>query len=97
MFWQSLNPNVSPTDCFSFGEGQGHWYGGGESLKVHWPLEKGHILRTPFITGDEGQTEWGNAIKKYFANSNGVVVTISDHTPLFLSIDQEHGLCIQAK
>lgn len=97
MFWQSLSPGVSPKDCFHFGEGQGHWYGGGESLKALWPLEKGNIEWSPFITGDEGQTQWGNAIKKYFANSNGVILTIADHTPLFLSIDEDHGLCIEAR
>jgi len=53
MFWQSLNPSISPKDCFPFGEGQGHWYGGGESLQALWPLNKGHIEHSPFITGDE--------------------------------------------
>ena len=98
MVWQSLHPSISPRDCFPFHEGQGgHWYGGGESLPALWPLNKGHIEHSPFITGDEGQTEWGNSIKKYFANSNGVVMNISDDTPLFVSIDDHHGLCIQAK
>ena len=45
----------------------------------------------------QGETEWGNTIKKYFANSNGVVVTIDDETPLFVSIDHHHGLCLEAR
>ena len=56
LFWQSLHHSVSPRDCFHFGEKDhpiGHWYGGGESLQAHWPLETGHIERSPFITGDE--------------------------------------------
>ena len=60
MFWQSLHSSVSPMDCLSFGEEGdpiGHWYGGGENLQVFpnkaWPLEKGHIEKSPFITGDE--------------------------------------------
>lgn len=104
MFWQSLHSSVSPMDCLSFGEEGnpiGHWYGGGENLQVFpnkaWPLEKGHIEKSPFITGDEGQTEWGNTIRKYFANSNGVVVTIDDDTPLYVSIDHHHGLCLEAR
>ncbi len=44
---------MSPMDCFEFNKGQGHWYGGGESLQAAWPLEKGHIKMTPFVTGDE--------------------------------------------
>ena len=84
-------------DCFHFGHGQGHWYGGGESLRASWPLEKSQVNKSAFITGDEGQTEWGNAIKKYFVNSNGVILSIADSTPLFLSIDSDHGLCIEAR
>ena len=53
MFWHSLHPSISPKDCFHFGENQGHWYGGGESLSAAWPLEEGHIVESPFITGDE--------------------------------------------
>ena len=45
----------------------------------------------------QGQTEWGNTIRKYFANSNGVVVTIDDDTPLYVSIDHHHGLCLEAR
>ena len=32
---------------------QGHWYGGGETLRAAWPLEKGHIKLSAFVTGDE--------------------------------------------
>ena len=60
MFWQSVHSSVRPMDCLSFGEEGdpiGHWYGGGENLQVFpnkaWPLEKGHIEKSPFITGDE--------------------------------------------
>ena len=48
-----MHHSVSPRDCFHFGEDQGHWYGGGESLNATWPLQKGHIKKSPFITGDE--------------------------------------------
>ena len=43
----------------------------------------------------QDQTEWGNSIKKYFANSKGVIMTIADDSPLYLSIDDHHGLCVQ--
>ena len=49
--WQSLNPATAPLDCWPVGEGQGHWYGGGESLKSKWPLDHGHIRMSPFVTG----------------------------------------------
>ena len=53
LLWESLNPSISPKDCFYFGPEHGHWYGGGESLKASWPLEKGQINSSAFITGDE--------------------------------------------
>ena len=97
-FWQSLDKAISPMDCFPVGgQDDGHWYGGGESLKASWPLEKAHIGLSPFVTGDEGQTEWGNVIRKFFLNSKGVSITIEDHTPLFVSINETGGLCIQAR
>ena len=47
----------------------------------------------------QGQTEWGNAIRKYFVNSRGVSLKVADHTPLFVSVNdpKESGLCLQAR
>ena len=47
----------------------------------------------------QGETEWGNVIKKYFLNNRGLSITIEDHTPLFVSVNdpEDSGLCIQAK
>ena len=53
---------------------------------------------SPFVTGDEDQTEWGNVIKKYFINSRGLSLMVEDTTPLSVSLnDQGHsGLCLKA-
>ena len=53
--WQSLSPDVSPMDCYPVGDNfrQGHWYGGGETTSGKWPLDKGQIQLSAFITGDE--------------------------------------------
>ena len=52
--WQSLDKHVSPMDCFPIGEeGQGHWYGGGETLTGAWPIDKGTVKLSAFVTGDE--------------------------------------------
>ena len=60
----------------------------------HFPL-----TRTPSSTWFQGRTQWGNVIKKYFLNSRGLSLTVADHTPLFVSFnDDEHpGLCLQAR
>ena len=96
--WQALSEHISPQDCWPVGEGAGHWYGGGESLSSRWPLDQGHINMSPFVTGDEDQTEWGNVIKKYFINSRGLSLMVEDTTPLSVSLnDQGHsGLCLKA-
>ncbi|XP_040580468.1 myogenesis-regulating glycosidase isoform X2 [Lepeophtheirus salmonis] len=96
LHWQSLHEDVSPIDCFPVGKDHGHWYGGGETAGAAWPLDKGQIRNSPFVTGDEDNTEWGNVIKKYFLNSKGFSLTIEDHTPLFVSMN-ESKFCIQAR
>ena len=41
----------------------GNWYGGGESLNAAWPLEKGHIKLSAFVTGDEVRVLAPNKIR----------------------------------
>merc|ERR1712142_10660 len=103
VMWTALNKNTSPIDCWPVGPYHGHWYGGGESLVSKWPLDNGRIKLSPFVTGDEDQTEWGNVIRKFFINSQGISITIEDDTPLSVSLNDEHnvagghrGLCFQA-
>jgi len=103
VMWTALNKDTSPIDCWPVGPSNGHWYGGGESLMSKWPLDNGHIKLSPFVTGDEDQTEWGNVIRKFFINSQGISITIEDETPLSVSLnDQDNeagghrGLCFQA-
>jgi len=67
-------------------------------LVSHWPLDSGHVTMSPFVTGDEDQTMWGNVIRKYFINSRGLSINIADETPLSVSLNDgpEQGLCFQA-
>jgi len=98
--WKSLSTKATPLlDCWPIGPDAGHWYGGGESLEAKYPLEEGRVRLSPFVTGDEEQTEWGNSIRKYFINSRGLSITVSDDTPLSVSINDdglENRLCLQA-
>ena len=102
VIWTALNKDTSPMDCWPVGPLNGHWYGGGESLMSKWPLDNGRIKLSPFVTGDEDQTEWGNVIRKFFINSHGVSITIEDGTPLSVSLNDNetagpnNGLCFQA-
>eukprot|EP00092_Neocalanus_flemingeri_P006045 GFUD01006514.1.p1 GENE.GFUD01006514.1~~GFUD01006514.1.p1 ORF type:complete len:810 (-),score=153.12 GFUD01006514.1:109-2538(-) len=103
VMWTALNKDTSPMDCWPIGPLNGHWYGGGERLMSKWPIDKGRIKLSPFVTGDEDQTEWGNVIRKFFINSQGISITIEDDTPLSVSLNDHdnetaghHGLCFQA-
>jgi len=97
VMWTALDKDMSPMDCWPVGASNGHWYGGGESLMSKLPLDNGRIKLSPFVTGDEDQTEWGNVIRKFFINSKGISITIEDDTPLSVSLNDDHdGLCLQA-
>jgi len=103
VMWTALNKENFPIDCWPVGPLNGHWYGGGESLVSKWPLDNGRIKMSPFVTGDEDQTEWGNVIRKFFINSQGISITIEDDTPLSVSLndqanedDGHRGLCFRA-
>nr|XP_022900826.1 uncharacterized family 31 glucosidase KIAA1161 isoform X2 [Onthophagus taurus] len=98
--WISLNEKVEPTDCFDLVPGE-YWYGGGQNQDVSWPLNKLNHDFVPFITGSIEKHQWGNVLKRYFINSRGVAIFISDSAPLYISIKNSTGLikqfCLKAK
>ncbi|GFG36654.1 hypothetical protein Cfor_09395 [Coptotermes formosanus] len=95
--WESLMLDFYPTDCYDWSGG--HWYGGGQTQEMAWPIEKGSVKLSPFVTGDIRQHQWGNVLKRYFINSNGVTVFIDPDTPLYISVNSEHPhqFCLQAR
>lgn len=97
--WESLMSDFYPTDCYDWSDGRGHWYGGGQTNKMAWPIEKGSVAMSPFITGDIREHVWGNVLKRYFINSNGVTVFVDPDTPLYVSMnsDHPHKFCLQAR
>ncbi|XP_073978465.1 myogenesis-regulating glycosidase isoform X2 [Rhodnius prolixus] len=97
--WQSLHPDTILTDCFENGGQYGHWYGGGRTLGMAWPVELGQVEMSAFVTGHIGRHRWGSVLKRYFINSKGVALYIDPNTPLYVSInaDEEASLCLQAR
>ncbi|XP_021930514.1 uncharacterized family 31 glucosidase KIAA1161 isoform X2 [Zootermopsis nevadensis] len=97
--WESLMWDFYPTDCYDWSDGRGHWYGGGQTNKMAWPIEKGSVAMSPFITGDIREHVWGNVLKRYFINSNGITVFVDPDTPLYVSVnsDHPHQFCLQAR
>ncbi|KAK7791068.1 hypothetical protein R5R35_007157 [Gryllus longicercus] len=99
IIWTSLSEDLAPTDCYDWTSEYGHWYGGGQTPNMQWPVERGEIKMAPFITGDTSKHQWGNVVKRYFINSNGVVLFVDPSTPLYISINETYSkkFCLQAK
>ncbi|XP_015429221.1 PREDICTED: uncharacterized family 31 glucosidase KIAA1161 isoform X1 [Dufourea novaeangliae] len=97
--WQSLNPNYNPTDCFDWSSKRGHWYGAGQVQNMRYPLERGRLDLSPFITGDIAKHPFGNVLKRYFLNSKGATILVDPATPLYVSINanRTNDFCLQAK
>ncbi|XP_053985952.1 uncharacterized protein LOC128880184 isoform X2 [Hylaeus volcanicus] len=97
--WQSLNPYYNPTDCFDWSSKRGHWYGAGQVQNIPYPLERGRLDSSPFITGDIAKHPFGNVLKRYFLNSKGATILVDPKTPLYVSINanRSNDFCLQAK
>lgn len=100
--WVALADDVFPTDCFDLTTAAGagsHWYGGGHSAGMRWPLEAGRVSWAPFLTGDSVRRDhqWGNVLKRFFISSKGVAITVDPLTPLHVSANQynHRELCLQ--
>ncbi|XKL69058.1 hypothetical protein PGB90_006827 [Kerria lacca] len=97
--WYNLSSKVHPTDCYEDGYQYGHWYGGGRTLGMAWPVELGRVEMSPFITGHIGHHRWGAVLKRYFINSKGVAISVDPQSALYVSINagKENRLCLKGK
>lgn len=97
--WQSLSPYYNPKDCFDWSTKRGHWYGAGQIQSMSYPLERGRLDLSPFITGDIRKHPFGNVLKRYFLNSKGATILVDPETPLYVSINANRStdFCLQAK
>ncbi|XP_066586866.1 uncharacterized protein [Prorops nasuta] len=97
--WQSLSPYYNPKDCFDWSPKRGHWYGAGQINHMAYPLERGKLNLSPFISGDIRKHPFGNVLKRYFLNSKGATILVDPATPLYVSINanQTTDFCLQAK
>ncbi|KAL6446576.1 hypothetical protein ACFW04_001242 [Cataglyphis niger] len=97
--WQSLSPYYNPKDCFDWSSKRGHWYGAGQIENMAYPLERGRLELSPFITGDVRKHSFGNVLKRYFLNSKGATILVDPETPLYVSINanRTNDFCLQAK
>lgn len=112
--WEPLDEHIRAMDCYKMDVGV-HWFGGGLTHDNAWPLEEADVPLTPFVTGQGrmrgGQkrgkesssssslSPWGNVLRRYFINSNGVAIEVDKDSPLYVSINanQSKEFCMKAR
>ncbi|ODM99434.1 hypothetical protein Ocin01_07257 [Orchesella cincta] len=92
IYWEALNAQFPLQDCYDMGEQRGgYFYGGGEMERDQWPLNKTVVPYLPFVTGTKVETDgvfqWGRSLRRYYVNSEGAAIKITDKSPLFVSIN----------
>ncbi|CAH4023361.1 myogenesis-regulating glycosidase isoform X2 [Pieris brassicae] len=96
--WKALRNDIAPMDCFDWSETKVHWYGGGQSANLTWPLDSGSIEFTPFITGDMQKNQFGNVLTRYLINSKGAAIIVDEETPLYLAVNNRNKqICVKAQ
>lgn len=66
-------------DTFDLGSG-GHWYGQGELIHQHHPLETASLWEAPLITWDNGPTGLGDIQEPSWITSSGAVIVMDNPT-----------------
>ncbi|XP_030569080.1 myogenesis-regulating glycosidase isoform X2 [Drosophila novamexicana] len=95
--WQALRPGLLPTDCYELKRDNGLWFGGGITKGQEWSLSYANFDFMPYASGDHKVHQFGNAVKRYFINSIGVAMQVSERTPLQLGINRtENQFCLRA-
>ncbi|XP_032593783.1 myogenesis-regulating glycosidase isoform X2 [Drosophila grimshawi] len=95
--WQALTPGLLPTDCYELKRDNGLWFGGGITKGQEWSLSYANFDFMPYASGDSKVHQFGNGVKRYFINSIGVAMQVSERTPLQLSINRtENQFCLRA-
>lgn len=84
--WTSLDAHTDPRDCFELREA--HWFGGGQLRAQPWPLERGSVSNTPYLSSTSGQWPWGSVLERYWLSSRGVAIVGDDVSPLHVSLNE---------
>ncbi|XP_030378156.1 myogenesis-regulating glycosidase isoform X2 [Scaptodrosophila lebanonensis] len=97
MQWQALIPGLLPTDCYELQRDNGLWFGGGITKGQEWSLSYANFDFKPYASGDIKVHQFGNGVKRYFINSIGVAMQVSEQTPLQIGINRTaNQFCLRA-
>ncbi|XP_067840891.1 myogenesis-regulating glycosidase [Heptranchias perlo] len=79
----------------------GHWYGGAETSRQHWPIKISDVVDPkPYVTGDvySKREGFGGILERYWVSSKSVAIRVNDSVPLHVgwnSSDKE-AFCLHA-
>lgn len=76
--WQALREGLLPTDCYELKRDNGLWFGGGVTKGQEWSLSYANFDFAPYASGDSKVHQFGNGVKRYFINSIGVAMQVSE-------------------
>lgn len=65
----------------------GHWYGGAELVRQHWPLETLRWELTPYHVTDNGATGLGNVLHPMWSTSSGATIAVEPTLPLVVGLN----------
>ncbi|XP_002125217.2 myogenesis-regulating glycosidase-like [Ciona intestinalis] len=94
-----LSDKVEVKDCLAMNttnEDHVFWYGGAEMITQKWPLNEINMKRGAAFLSSDLPKRYGNVLERYFLSSNGVAVYINQDAPLYVSIDLNQGICLEA-
>ncbi|XP_017054654.1 myogenesis-regulating glycosidase isoform X2 [Drosophila ficusphila] len=95
--WQALADGLLPTDCYELKRDNGLWFGGGVTKGQEWSLSYANFEFAPYASGDSKVQQFGNGVKRYFINSIGVAMQVSERSPLQLGVNRtENRFCLRA-
>lgn len=91
---RTLNKGKEVSDCFEFGET--NWWGGPEQKYQYYPVQKLTLTDYDYLPKELDSSA---IMERYWLNSDGMFVYISDKTPLFINQNslRANHLCFTAK
>ncbi|XP_044254381.1 myogenesis-regulating glycosidase [Tribolium madens] len=95
IYWESSNLEKEFRDCLDLNGSNTNWFGGPEKWQADWPVEKTVIDNRLYTTI---KTDNGAVAERYWLNSKGGFVFVTDRVPLYLDQNKirEDSVCFIA-
>lgn len=91
-----LSSTEKYVDCIDLQTGQVSWYGGPQSYRQYYPVEKMTFVNYSYLPKRE---DYAAVAERYWLNSKGGFVYVDKRTPLFINqnANNKNDLCLSAE